>query len=103
MSDDDKAAAKKAADDAKKEAKKVADAEAKAKKEAMQLAYFHEQQLAAHKKEMNSVDGGGKAKKMRRSRRKSLRKTRQRNKKDMDEKVGADYKQITTNNQLNIN
>ena len=85
MSDDDKAAAKKAADDAKKEAKKIADAEAKAKKEEMQLAYFQKMQeaaaLAKDKAEMNKVDGGGKAKKMRRSRRKSLRKTRQRNRK----------------------
>jgi hypothetical protein len=80
MSDNDKAAKK---------------AEAQAKKEAMQLAYFYKMQeleaakeaakeaaaLARDKANMNSVDGGGKAKKMRRSRRKSLRKTRQRNRK----------------------
>ena len=90
MSDDDKAA--------KKAAKNIADAEAKANKEAMQLAYFQKMQeaaaaaaaaaeaaeaaaLAKDKAKMNTVDGGGKAKKMRRSRRKSLRKTRQRNRK----------------------
>ena len=67
---------------AKKEAADAKKAELKAKKEAMQLAHFEKMQLEAHKAEMNSVDGGGgKAKKMRRSRRKSLRKTRQRNRK----------------------
>jgi hypothetical protein len=74
---------------AKKEAADAKKAEAKAEKEAMQLAHFKKMQEAAEaaalekdRAKMNSVDGGGgKAKKMRRSRRKSLRKTRQRNRK----------------------
>ena len=55
----------------------------KAKKEEMQLAYFHAQQAKMQQKSSNmeDVDGGGKAKKIKRSRRKSLRKTRQRNRK----------------------
>ena len=38
---------------AKKEAKKKADAEAKAKKEEMQLAYFHAQQAKMQQKSSN--------------------------------------------------